>query len=452
MDYVDTILLVKILLTLDEPVNYILDGAIAIKNGIIVDYGPRESVLNKYRSENIIEKPHHIAMPGLIDCHTHTQQYLLRSLINDKLIQLPPVWTKLLVPFEQNLDSELARLSTQASLINMVRNGIVYYVEAGAPYPEIVVEETIKIGVKGAVSYATYDICDDEVRNSSEVIDRVEKLLIRYHSFNNNVKIWTSLRQIMMSSEELVHRVIEIAEKWKTGLTIHLGEYQGEVDYTLSKYGLRPLEYLLKIGLNRVSPIIVSHGLLLSPHEIRLIRENDISICWCPTVDAWLTGIHWAGLMNNGVKVAIGSDGGVWNRLDLLHEAKIAKAIGKSLGNSILYYKSGLSSEDLIKMITGLGGNIVKDKVGSIKHGYSADIIILEYNDLRTLPLHNPISLVIDFLEGYSVTDVFVNGRHIVENGIVKSIDEEKVINRILDREDDLRRIVNEVSKNLPIK
>ncbi|MEM4911110.1 MAG: amidohydrolase family protein, partial [Desulfurococcaceae archaeon] len=122
------------------------------------------------------------------------------------------------------------------------------------------------------------------------------------------------------------------------------------------------------------------------------------------------------------------------------------------LGNSILYYKSGLSSEDLIKMITGLGGNIVKDKVGSIKHGYSADIIILEYNDLRTLPLHNPISLVIDFLEGYSVTDVFVNGKHIVENGIVKSIDEEKVINRILDREDDLRRIVNELSKNLPIK
>lgn len=452
VDYVDTIILPRILLTLNDQVDYIINGAVAIKDGVIVDYGSKESILAKYKSENVVERHDHIAMPGLIDCHTHTQQYLLRSLIDDKMVQLPPVWTKLLVPFEWGLDEELARLSTQASLINMLKNGITYYVEAGAPYPEIAVEETAKSGVKAAVTYATYDKCDDKTWGWEEVVNRVEKLLSKYRSFSSNVKIWISLRQVMMSSDELVQKVIDIAERWKTGLTIHLGEYQGEVDYTLSKYGLRPLEFLIKLGLHRITPIIISHGLFLSPKELRIARENNISICWCPTVDSWLTGIHWAGLIENGVNVIIGSDGGAWGRLDLLHEVKVAKALSRALSNAILYYKAGISSENLIKMITGLGGIVVKDNVGLIKQGYSADIIILKYKDLRILPLHNPISTIVDLLEGYDVTDVFINGKAVVENSLVKYIDEEIILNKLLDREDELKNMINELSKTLPIR
>lgn len=74
-------------------------------------------------------------MPGLIDAHTHTQQVLLRSFINDERLALPPIWTKLLIPFEDLLTDELAYLSSLVSVAAMAKNGVTLFIEAGAPSP-----------------------------------------------------------------------------------------------------------------------------------------------------------------------------------------------------------------------------------------------------------------------------------------------------------------------------
>ena len=449
MEEVDKIIVGRYIVTLDEFNRVIPNGAVAIRDGVIVDVGEHEEIMRKYKAGEIIEKKHHVVIPGLIDCHTHTQQYLLRSAINDKMLQLPPIWTRVLVPFERTMGDDLARLSSQASIVNMLKNGITYFIEAGAPYPETLAQEVIKSRIKGVVTYATYNIADGKVAESSEVLKKVIDL---YEGFSSKVRVWMSIRQVMMATEDLIESIIEMSKKYKVGLTLHLGEYQGEADYTLAKYGKRPLEYMLNKGINSIKPVVIAHGVFFSPSEIELVKKHELGVCWCPTVDAWLMGLHWAGFTNiEGVKLGIGSDGGAWNRIDLLHEVKVAKALGKAVANATSYFKSGLDSTTLLNMATGSRGSIVGEKVGRIERGYAADFVVLNYKSTRTLPIHNPIDLVVNYLEGDNVADVFIDGEPVVENGVVTTLNEDKIAEELLNRGDEIRNIVSELINKLKI-
>jgi len=448
----DLIVYGKYVVTLDHADRVIPRGAVVVRDGVIVDVGREEDIRGKYSAVEVVERRDHVVIPGLVDCHTHTQQYLLRSAVSDEMLQLPPVWTKVLVPFERVMGEDLARLSSEASIINMLKNGITCFVEAGAPHPEVLAEEVLVSGIRGVVTYATYDIAEERVAEPDEVLDRVERLYRRYSGRGQNLRVWASLRQAMMVSEELLDRVIEFSKRNSLGLTLHLGEYQGEVDYTLAKYGLRPLEYLIRHGLERISPVVIAHGVYFSPKEARILREHGFGLCWCPSIDSWLMGIHWVGLTDTkDLKLGIGSDGGAWGRLDLLHEAKIAKALSKAVSTSITYFKAGLDSKTLLKVLTGSSGTLVGDKIGRLEEGYAADIVVLNMKDVKNMPVHDPLNTIVNYLEGDSVTDVIVGGKLLVENGRVKTIDEEKVLRELLNREEEIKERFTELAKLLKI-
>lgn len=452
MERVDLIVCGKYIVTADYANRVIPKGAIAIRSGQIVDVGGESEIRSKYIADEIIEKRHHLITPGLIDCHTHTQQYLLRSAVNDLMLQLPPIWTKVLVPFERMMGEKLAELSTRASIANMLKNGITYFIEAGAPYPEILAQEVLASGIKGVITYATYDITDDKVAEPWDILKRVEALLKTYGVVSNDLRVWMSLRQVMMVSEELMNRVIELSEKYATGLTMHLAEYQGEVDYVLSKYGVRPLKYMVEKGLDRVKPVVLAHGLFLSPGELELIKKYGFGVCWCPTVDSWLMGIHWAGYVDlKNVKIGIGSDGGAWNKLDLLHEAKIAKSVGKAVTNALLYFKAGLDSSTLLNMITGSKGLITNDKVGRIEKGYSADLTIFDSRNIKTLPVHDPVEALLNYMEGDNVTDVMINGKFIVKESRLITVNEEKIVEDLMNEEENILEILKELLKQIKL-
>jgi len=445
-EHVDLIIKGKYIITLGGK-GVITDGAIAVKDKTIVDVDKKDNILGKYSADEVIERPRHIIVPGFVDCHTHTQQLFLRSAITDVLLQLPPVWTKLLIPFEKKLGEDLARLSSIVSIINMLKNGITYFVEACAPYPEVLAEAVKETGIKGVVTYAIYDILEGEVLDTKSVLKRAEEL---YRRYGRDVRVWMSLRQVMMATDELINGVLELCKKYRTGLTIHLAEYQGEIDFTLAKSGLRALKYIESEGFTSIKPLVIAHGVFLSPEEIELVRRNNIGVCWCPTVDSWIMGPHWAGYTRiDNILLSIGSDGGVWSTLDLLHEVKIARAVGKSVSNALTYTKVTLDSTLALKAITGVQGGIVQEKIGVIEKGYSADLTVLSLESFKYLPVNDPIELTVNFLEGDSVSDVFIDGKHVVKEGKVVVVDEKKVYEELLNKHDKIVKIINELKTQL---
>ncbi|MGC8983586.1 MAG: amidohydrolase family protein [Desulfurococcaceae archaeon] len=120
----------------------------------------------------------------------------------------------------------------------------------------------------------------------------------------------------------------------------------------------------------------------------------------------------------------------------MLHEAKVAKSLAQASSTSLTYYKAHMDSSTLLKMLMGGCGQITNEKVGRLERGYLADIVVLSARNIKNMPVHSPVEAAVNRLEEDSVTDVLVGGRLVVEDGVVKTIDEEEVVNELLDREE----------------
>jgi 5-methylthioadenosine/S-adenosylhomocysteine deaminase len=290
MEVVDLIIKAKYVITMDKPL-VIEDGAVAIKDGLIMAVGKASDVLSRYRGEQIIERGRHVLMPGLVDAHTHTQQIFLRTFINDEALALPPIWTRLLIPFEETLTDGLAYLSSALSLMAMARNGVTTFIEAGAPKPLELVKAVNEVGIRGIITASTFDVHEDETLDIKEVLRRTEGLL---PYMNDKVKVWCSVRQIMMASRDLLLEIRDFCREHGLGITYHMGEYQGEVDYSLTKYGKRPLEVFHELGLTSIKPTVIAHGIYLSGKERLIIREMGVGNCLVP----------YRGFSNHGTPLA----------------------------------------------------------------------------------------------------------------------------------------------------
>ncbi|GAB6943233.1 amidohydrolase family protein [Vulcanisaeta sp. JCM 14467] len=426
MERVDLVIRAKYVITMSNP-SVIEDGAVAIDNGLIRAVGRASDVLSNYRGEEFISRDRHILMPGLVDAHTHTQQVLLRSFINDNRLALPPIWTRLLIPFEELLTDDLAYLSSLVSVAAMAKNGITYFIEAGAPRPRELVKAIDEVGIRGVVTPSTFNVRDGQVIDAEEVLRRVEELL---PEVNDRVRVWCSIRQLMMVTEDLLLKAKDLCLSRGLGITYHLGEYQGEVDYSLTRYGVRPLEVMDRLGLTLIRPTVIAHAVYLSNRERTIVRERGLGIAWCPTVDSLVMGPHWLPMFSD-MLFGFGSDGGAFTTLDLLHEVKVARAVGKALTVGMTYDKSSFNSITMLRALTGWGGLLIGDNVGVIAEGFKADLITLRLDDARALPIHDPVESVISFLDGHHVTDTLVGGRFIVRDGRLVGINEDYIIERL---------------------
>ncbi len=410
----------------------------------IVEHGKER----EYGVEEIITREHHLLMPGFIDAHTHTQQILLRGAISDQLLQLPPIWTELLIPFEKKLDYKLAYLSSILSIANMIDAGTVYFVEAGAPHPEALINALKDAGMSGAVSPSTYDILPGDERDPDEVLKLYNRL---WNMRDTGIDIWYSVREVMMCSPRLIKLLVEEARRKKTGLTYHIAEYQGEVDYTLSKYMLRPLEYMDKLGATDIKPLIAAHGVYLSRDEILLANEKSVGIAWCPTVDSLLMGKHWGPehlLSVKNLLIGLGSDGGAFTRLDLLTEVKTARSIAKSFGVMSRYDKTIMNTLESYKMITGFEGRII-GKDFSIKPGSKAYFITIDLYGLGLIPGHEVLDTVISFASPVDIVDVVVNGRFLKKERRLVTIDTRKLVEELASHFPYIKEVVVELLQEI---
>jgi 5-methylthioadenosine/S-adenosylhomocysteine deaminase len=94
---------------------------------------------------------------------------------------------------------------------------------------------------------------------------------------------------------------------------------------------------------------------------------------------------------------------------------------------------------------------MTEDKVGRLEKGYAADLAVLDVRTVKTLPLNNPIDLVVNYLEGDNVTDVMIGGKLVVENGRIKTMDEEKILEELLNGEGEVREKIRELVKHLKV-
>ena len=421
-DEVDILIRNSEVLTLDERNPVLHDYDIAIKNGHIVAIGKG---LEGVDSKEQLDGKRKVVMPGLVDAHTHAFQIFLRGALASKELNVHPLWLKVLIPFEAEMNSEEAQVSADLACLNMIRKGITAFADAGGPYPETLASVTEKAGLRARITHSTMDTGPENYRRD---IEHNRRLVAKLKG--DRVKGWYSIRQIMVSSDKLIEETMDSAEKDNVGVHIHLNEEVAEVDHALSRWGKRPFEYLHdRKFLSR--RILAAHCAFLSDHETRLIAENAVNVTHCPMINmAYMTFPKVPRLLELGANVALGSDGGSYRGLDLFTEMNIAIAAHTAYFGTPYYDFGILPAAAALKMATTNGCKaIMQDDAGIVKQGCKADLIMIDLNQSHLTPMHDLTTLPL-FATGNDVSDMIVDGKILMKERHVLTLDEPSILER----------------------
>jgi len=439
-EIVDLLLKAKYILTMNRDRNLIIDGAVAVDGDRIVDVGRRDEVEKRFRGEEVLSYDKAAILPGFIDAHTHNSQTLLRGVITDHEINIPPIWLRYLIPYESLLKPEDVKLISTLTQLNMIENGVTTFLEAGSPYPEKVAEAVKETGVRGIITPSTIDVGNvpESMKISTdEAIKRTVSLIENWNGrADGRIRIWFSLRELILCTQELYLKFKELSKRYGVGVTTHISEAHAEVEFSLEKFGKRPIERLHEIGFLGKN-IVLAHAAFLTSKEVKLIAESGASVVYCPSIDHMLMAPpRVPEMLSFGVNVALGSDGGFKTGIDILSEMRLASIIVKQYYGFPFHDRVGIPAEKFLEMATINGAKALlwDMEIGSIEKGKKADMIIVDLSRPHTTPINDPITTIIYAANSGDIKTTIIDGKILMRDKKLVHKDLEKILERSVER------------------
>jgi 5-methylthioadenosine/S-adenosylhomocysteine deaminase len=444
IETVDLLVLGGDVVTMDPDRTVIRGGAVAVREGRITWMGTTAEAQRRFGAARRIEAAGRIVLPGLVDTHFHTGQQLLRGKITElarrRQLKLP-IWRNYLIPFESVLTDEDMYLSAQIAYANLLRVGTTCFTDAGGPHPDEMARAAMDLGIRGLVAQSTMDVGDGLPASmkfsTAEAIERNVSLIKTWgvSAVERRVGAWLSLRQLLVCSRELWEAFRDLSDESGSRVHIHLSEGTYEVEYAAEHWGTRPAEYLEELGF--LGPRVhAAHSILLSANEIDLYAERHVSAAHCPLGNFIIGPPKVPEMRRRAIRVGLGTDGASTGSLDLFEAMRVSFVALQSNYGTPWHDRSALSLEDLLEMAT-LGGAQalgMGDHIGSLEVGKQADLVIANPGDWDLQPVYDPMFTASRGLTGRDVETVIVDGKVVVEGGVVSSVDEAELRARLAER------------------
>ena len=374
--------------------------------------------------EKIIDADGKILLPGLINTHTHLSMTLFRGLADD--LSLDSWLNDHIWPMEANLNGDYCYIGALLGAIEMIKSGTTTFSDMYF-YMEDVARAVEVAGIRAVLSYGMIDFGDAE-RRENEINQNMTLFNSCNGMANGRIKVFLGPHSPYTASEDLLKKVRELADEYNMGIHIHVSETQKEINDSLDEKGLRPFEYLEKIGF--LGPdVVAAHCVWLSDEEIEIIKKHGVKVSHNPCSNMKLaSGVSPVSkLIENDICVSIGTDGASSNNnLDLIEELKTASLLQKV---STLDPKV-LSSDEAIEMATIKGAETLglSDEIGSIEVGKKADIILIDTNAANMTPDSSSLSSnVIYSANGSNVDTTICDGKILMENKKLTELDENEI-------------------------
>ena len=374
--------------------------------------------------EKIIDADGKILLPGLINTHTHLSMTLFRGLADD--LSLDSWLNDHIWPMEANLNGDYCYIGALLGAIEMIKSGTTTFSDMYF-YMEDVARAVEDAGIRAVLSYGMIDFGDAE-RRENEINQNMTLFNSCNGMANGRIKVFLGPHSPYTASEDLLKKVRELADEYNMGIHIHVSETQKEINDSLDEKGLRPFEYLEKIGF--LGPdVVAAHCVWLSDEEIEIIKKHGVKVSHNPCSNMKLaSGVSPVSkLIENDICVSIGTDGASSNNnLDLIEELKTASLLQKV---STLDPKV-LSSDEAIEMATIKGAETLglSDEIGSIEVGKKADIILIDTNAANMTPDSSSLSSnVIYSANGSNVDTTICDGKILMENKKLTELDENEI-------------------------
>ena len=444
MEAVDLLVAGPDLVTMDGERRTIPNGAIAVRGGRIAWLGPAEEAARRFTAAERLDAAGRVALPGLIDTHFHTGQQLLRG----KIIELArrrhlrlPIWRNYLIPFESVLDEDDVYLSALLAYSNMLRVGTTCFAEAGGPHPDQMGRAAEEVGIRAFIALSTLDMGEgipETMRMTTrEAIDQNVDLVKRWNApgRGDRVQAWLALRQLIVCSEELWDAFRDLSAELDVRVHTHLAEGTYEVDYATERWGKRPAEHLEHIRF--LSPrILAAHSILLSQRELDLYAQRGVAVAHCPLGNYLIGPPKIPEMWRRGIPVGIGSDGASNGSIDLFQAMHISWVAQQSHFGTPWHDRSVFSPEDLLSIATNGGARAIGrgDELGSLEVGKRADLLLVLPQELDLQPVYDPGFTVSRCVNGRDVETAIVDGKVVMKDRRLLTLDEEQLRARIDER------------------
>lgn len=416
-----------IVITMDAEDRIYEDGAVAIQDGRMVAVGKTDEVEREYKGDIVIEARKKAVLPGLVNLHYHTDS-VTRGILDDK--PLEEYLEKLWYPAIKSITPEETYASAMLSYCESIKSGTTCINDM---YRNMIscAEAAEKVGIRAFLS------CDvgDEDSGLDTLKDNERLIREKEGAADGRIRTLVGIEWIPITSKETVAAARELADKYGVGIHVHINENLWGIEKTKERYGRTELE--LAYDCRVLGPdCIAAHCVWLTDPEIALIRETGTHVAHCPSSNAKLgNGIaRIPDLLRYGVNVGLGHDAAACNnRADMFEVMKWAALIHRAYRVDA----SLLPAKQVLRMATVNGAKALgmEREIGSLEVGKKADLITVDLNALHLTPVvlgkyFNVLSHLVYATHGEDVCDVIIDGRVVMENRVIKTVDEAEVIER----------------------
>jgi len=412
------------ILTMDEKLTEFRNGDIVIRDGKIIDIG--ENKKNEYFGKTIVCK-NRIAIPGLINTHTHAAMTLLRGYGSDNPLK---VWLEEYIwPAEGKLVSyEFVKDGTELAVYEMLRNGITTFVDMYF-YENAVADVLTSVGMRGVLAGGILDFPVPGAKTPDEAIEKTEQFYKEYEK-SEYITVAVGPHAPYTCSPETLKKAMSLADKYGLIYHIHLSETKFEVEQIKEKYGNTPIKYLDSLGLLKEN-VLAAHVVHPTDEEIDLMAEKGVKVAHCPESNLKLaSGIApIPKMLKAGVCVSVGTDGTASNDdLDIIGEISTSAKLHKGYNLD----PTVVNAKEALLMATREGAKAINqyDKIGSLEIGKRADITLIDISQIHLNPLFDPYTQIVYSSKGSDVDTVLINGEIKVLNKNVLVLDKEELLEK----------------------
>lgn len=418
-------------ITRDDDRPIIEDGAVVIENNKIKEAGSYKTLKEKYKDAEFVDAKGGLIMPGFINTHMHYYSTFARGIANDSppATKFSEILKGLWFRLDRTLTLDDVYYSALMPMIDQIKNGVTtafdHHASAHAVRGSLfkIAEAAELTGIRSNLCYETSDRDGEEIADEG-IAENVEFIKYANSKKDNMLKAMFGMHASMTISAKTLEKCVKAIDGLGTGFHVHTGEGIEDLEDSKSKYGMGVVERWYKTGVLSDKTIAV-HCIHINEHEMDLLKEKNTIVVHNPESNMGnaVGASPVLDMYKKGILLGLGTDG---YTSDMMESYKVGNIIHKHVtGKSTVAW--GEIPEMLFENNRKITERFIDEKIGIIKEGALGDVIVVDYEPWTPVNPGNINSHLLFGVNGRNVVTTIINGKVIMKDRKLISIDEERI-------------------------
>src|SRR5712691_719433 len=400
-------------------------GAIAVDGTDVVEVGAPDALAARYQARETVDARDAVVLPGLVNTHTHAPMVMYRGLADD--LALMDWLQKYIFPAEaKTVSPELVRTGTKLAALEMIESGTTTFADMYY-FEEEIARTTVEAGLRAVLGETIVQFPAPDAKTPAESLARAERFIKEFKD-NGLVVPAVAPHALYTNDRASLVAAAELGRRLGAPVLIHFAETEDEVRIAREQHNMTPTAYLESIGFWGPRTL-GAHGIWVTDDDIRILQRRGVGVSHNPESNMKLASgaAPVTKYLAAGVALGLGTDGAASNNdLDMFEAMRQASFLAKHATRD----PTAVPAQTALDLATIGGARALgmEKLIGSIEPGKRADIVTVAMRAPRQTPMYDPVSHLVYVTRGDDVRTTIVNGRILMKDRQVRTLDRTAVI------------------------